>query len=140
VVSKPTGRPRGRPAGERRDLRNDPDCPALALGSAYQIVRRVSQRRAFLLALAFLKAQEVEPDATFRPEARGGLRRAYELDPKPASSTKNEKLLRFKSEAFRLSEKARTLKLSPDEATFLKQLTRLFCSLLRPNKSCNGHD
>jgi hypothetical protein len=146
VVSKLTGRPRGRPAGERRDLRNDPDCSALALGSAFQIVFRVSQRRSFLLALALLKAQEAEPNATghalraTKPEAWRGFLRAYEVNSKPASSTKNEKLVvKFKSEAYRLSEKA-TLALSPEEAAFLKQQTRLFCSLLRPNKSWNGHD
>jgi hypothetical protein len=150
VVTKPTGRPRGRPAGERRDLRNDSDCSALALGSAFQIVFRVSPRRSFLLALVFLKAHEAEPDVTsLRPSMlkrlnRGlGLLRAYELSPKPASSTKREKLVvKFKSEAFRLAQKA-TLELSPEEAAFLKQQTRLFCSLLttgRPNKSCNGHD
>jgi hypothetical protein len=37
MVSKPTGRQRGRPAGERRDLRDDPDCSALALGSAFKL-------------------------------------------------------------------------------------------------------
>ena len=100
MVTKPTGRQRGRPAGERRDLRDDPDCPALALGLAFQIVFRVSQRRSFLLALALLKAQEVEPDATSHALRRdetgglGGLLRAYELNSKPASSTKNEKLSR----------------------------------------------
>jgi hypothetical protein len=135
MVSKPTGRQRGRPAGERRDLRNDPDCPVLGLGLAFQVVFRVSQHRSFLLALALLKAQEVEPDATghalraTKPEVWGGFLRAYELKSKPSSSTKNEKLTRFKSEAYRLSEKA-TLALSPEEAAFLKQLTRLFCSLL----------
>jgi hypothetical protein len=142
MVSKPTGRQRGRPAGERRDLRDDPDCFAVALGLAFQIVFRVSQRRSFLLALALLKAQEVEPDATFQPEAWGGFLRPYQLNSKPASSTKNEKLSRFKSETWRLTQKA-TLALSPEEATFLKRQTRLFCSLLatgRPNKNRNGHD
>jgi hypothetical protein len=140
MVTNPTGRQRGRPAGERRDLRDDPDCFALALGLAFQIVFRVSQRRSFLLALALLKAQEREPDATFQPAARGGFRRAYELKSKPASSTKNEKLSRFKGEAWRLTQNA-TLALSPEEAAFLKQQTRLFCSLLateRPNKNRNG--
>ncbi len=129
MVSKPTGRQRGRPAGERRDLRDDPDCPALALGSAFQIVFRVSQRRSFLLALAWLKAQEVEPHATFQPKARGDLRRAYKLNSKPASSAKNEKPSRFKGEVWRLTKKA-TLVLTPEEAAFLKEKTRLFCSLL----------
>jgi len=129
VVTKSTVSPRGRPAGERRDLRNDPDCPALALGLAFQIVLGLSQRRSFLLATALLKAQEVEPAATFHPEARSDFRRAYELSPKPASATKNEKPLRFKSEAWRLTKKA-TLALSPEEAAFLKQQTWLFCSLL----------
>jgi hypothetical protein len=138
VVTKPTERPRGRPAGERRDLRNDPDCSALALGLAFQIVFRVSQRRSFLLALALLKAHEAEPDVTNLSKSlskrlnRGlGFLRAYELKAKPASATKNEKLVvKFKSEAFRLAQKEATLALSPEEADFLKQQTRLFCSLL----------
>jgi hypothetical protein len=82
-----------------------------------------------------LKAREAVPDAkghalrATKPEAWRGFLRAYELKSKPASSTKNEKRTRFKSEAWRLTQKA-TLALSPEEAAFLKQQTRLFCSLL----------
>jgi hypothetical protein len=139
MVTKPTGQPRGRPAGERRDLRDDPDCFALALGSAVQVTFGYSQRRSFLIALTLLKAKEIRQDATVQPEAAGLLRR-YELDSKPASSAKNEKPLRFKSEVWRITKKATTLTLTPEEMAFLKQQTRLFGSLLEGARKKVGTD
>jgi hypothetical protein len=136
VVTRATGKPRGRPAGERRDLREDPDGFVLALGLAFQILGAarlfppVSERRSFLLALAALEARATEPDATIRA-GENWLRRAYELPPRDATSRKNGKSKPpFKGRVSTLSKKAAFEGYTPDELDWLKNQTRLFCRLL----------
>jgi hypothetical protein len=136
MVTKATGKPRGRPAGERRDLREDPDGFALALGLAFQTLGAarlfppVSERKSFLLALAALEARPKEPDVTIRA-GENWLRRAYELPPKEATVRKNGKLEPpFKGRVSTLSKKAAFKGYTPDELGWLKNQIRSFCLLL----------
>lgn len=136
MVTKATGKPRGRPAGERRDLREDPDGVALALGLAFQtlgaarLFPSVSGRKSFLLALAALEARAIEPNTTIRA-GENWLRRAYELPPKEATVRKNGKPEPpFKGRVSTLSKKAAFKGYTPDELDWLKDQTRLFCRLL----------
>ncbi|MGP8193386.1 MAG: hypothetical protein ACLQLT_12285 [Methylovirgula sp.] len=132
MVTKRTGRPRGRPAGERRDLRDDPDRRQVCFGLALQVLG-FDQHRAFVLAATGTPlSREIEPDLTIRPGEKL-VRLAFELTPKPwaaSSQKKGTRRITFAGRVTTLKRKSMRVDFTPEERVYVNRLVKAIATAL----------